>query len=193
MENLTDFIKKEKQKKEQQNPSSNPKSSLLSLKNALDGFESPVNNPILENVKKVDTIVESRENPNFVKPNLPGTPVQKIQQPHQTFDEKEDQFTRDLLMKSRQLVNKVTTQEPIQEQTYHPQPVQPDTYYNHQQSYQPSSQNNFDKNDAIKVLKDTLTDLYVTEKIESVIKDYLQTEEGKKLLKSIVIGLFKKK
>lgn len=187
MENLTDFIKQEKEKRVQETPTANPKNSLMELKNALDGFGTPISNPILENAKKVDTMVESKQNPSFVKPKIPNT---------QTFDEKEDQFNRDLLIKSREFVNKVAIQTPqnhiVEEKAYHPPKVEPD-YYNHIPQQKINNNGGFNNNDALKVLKDTITDLYVTEKIESVIKEYLQTDEGKKLLKSIVIGLFKKK
>mgnify|MGYP000563177084 CR=1 FL=1 len=197
MENLTEFIKQEKQKRPQQQPQNNIKNSLLSLKNALDGFENPSNNPILENVKKVDNMVEVKTNPNIVNNNGFVQPKvnQNTNKQQVDFNEKDDLFERELLMKSKQLANKLVNKDQmINEETYHPPKVEQNQQFEYNYQTKPMTDRHiFDKSDALKALKDTITDLYVNEKIENVIKEYLQTDEGKKLIKSIVIGLFKKK
>lgn len=199
MNNLNDFIKKERERKEIENPqpvqsAANVRSSLLALKNAVDGFGSLEGNPLIENIKKVETVVE-RKDQGFIKPTL-GT-KQPILDNNVHFNEKDDQFTKDLLMKTRQFISggvaNPITQPIIKEEIYHPQPVQPDYRYNHVNPSNFNIPNQVSKNDVLTALKDTITDLYVKERVESVIKEYLQTDEGKILIKSIVVGLFKKR
>jgi hypothetical protein len=204
MNNLSEFIKKERERKEIENPQpiqspTNVRSSLLALKNAVDGFGSLEGNPIIENIKKVETVVE-RKDQGFIQPTV-GTKPQSSRQPilenNVSYNEKDDQFTKDLLMKTRQFITgsgtNPITQPVIKEEIYHPQPVQPDYRYNHVNPSNFNTPNQVSKNDVLTALKDTITDLYVKERVESVIREYLQTDEGKMLIKSIVVGLFKKK
>ena len=200
MHNLSEFIRQERERKEQESPQpvqspANVRSSLLALKNAVDGFGSLEGNPLIENIKKVETVVE-RKDQGFIQPTV-GVKPQSFKQPiaesHVVYDEKDDKFTKDLLMKTRQFITggvHAPAPQPsvIKEDIYQPQPVQPDYRYN---TVPTTSQ--ISKSDALAALKDTITDLYVKERVESVIKEYLQTDEGKTLIKSIVIGLFKKK
>lgn len=203
MHNLSEFIKQERERKEVENPQpvqspANVRSSLLALKNAVDGFGSLEGNPLIENIKKVETVVE-RKDQGFIQPTVgvkPQSSKQPIAESNVVYDEKDDKFTRDLLMKTRQFitggsVNTNSAPQPsvIKEDIYHPQPVQPDYRYNTVSA----TASQISKSDALAALKDTITDLYVKERVESVIKEYLQTDEGKILIKSIVIGLFKKK
>lgn len=210
MNNLSEFIKKEREKKELESPQNvqspaNVRSSLMALKNAVDGFGPLEGNPLIENIKKVETVVERKDNSGFIQPNLgkPSSP-QKTMTTTGGYDiekEKEDQFTKDLLMKTRQFVtggahiNPTPQTRPfINEEVYHPEPTQPDHRYNY---INPSVLNvptkEISKHDVLGALKDTITDLYVKEKVETIIREYLQTDEGKMLIKSIVVGLFKKK
>jgi hypothetical protein len=199
MTDLSEFIKQERAKNPQQSPQSgaNVRSSLLALKNAVDGFGSLEGNPLIENIKKVETVVEKKDNNGFIPPvmgNNRPTAKAPVQEHQMMFEEKDDKFTKDLLMKTRQFVTGVpqVQQQPIIKESTIQQisEIQPEfgsRYTNPMQSISPS------KNDVMSALKDTITDLYVKEKVEAVIKEYLQTDEGKMLIKSIVVGLFKKK
>jgi hypothetical protein len=195
MHNLNDFIKKEREKREIENPQpvqspTNVRSSLLALKNAVDGIAPLQGNPIIENIKKVENVVERKTNNSFVQPILEKQNIET----NIPYEEKDDQFTKDLLMKTRQFITGAPSvqQQIVKENTIYQSPVvEPDVRYNH--NHLNVSGHSPSKNDILSALKDTITDLYVKEKIESVIKEYLQTDEGKTLIKSIVIGLFKKK
>lgn len=210
MDNLSELIKKEREKKEQESPQNvqspaNVRSSLMALKNAVDGFGSLEGNPLIENIKKVETVIERKDNNGFIQPNLgKQSPSQKIMTNTGGYDsekEKEDQFTKDLLMKTRQFVTGGTHVNPttpqtrpfINEEIHHPEPTQPDHRYNYINPSNFNIPNQVSKTDVLSALKDTITDLYVKEKVESIIREYLQTDEGKMLIKSIVVGLFKKK
>lgn len=204
MHDLNEFIKQEREKREMENPQPvqsavNVRSSLLALKNAVDGFGNLDGNPLIENIKKVETVIEKKDQ-TFIQPtvsNNQNLSKQSIKENNVVYDEKDDKFTKDLLMKTRQFISgsatNPVTQPIIKEEIYHPQPVQPDYRFNHVNSSNYNTPNQILKSDVLTALKDTITDLYVKERIESVIKEYLQTDEGKILIKSIVVGLFKKK
>jgi hypothetical protein len=203
MNDLKEFIEKERAKREVENPQpvqspASVRTSLLALKQAVDGFAPLEGNPLIENIKKVENVVE-RKDTNFIQPIPNNKPSTKSSVNNgMIYEEKDDKFTKELLLKTRQFITgsaggNITPM--INENTiYHPPVVEPDHRYNH---INPSVLNvpghNPSKNDVLSALKDTITDLYVKEKVESIIKEYLQTEEGKMLIKSIVIGLFKKK
>jgi hypothetical protein len=203
MNDLNKFIKEERAKREMENPQpvqspANVRNSLLALKNAVDGFAPLEGNPLIENIKKVENVVERKENSGFIQPvtGVKSTPKAPMQEPQMMFEEKEDKFTKDLLLKTRQFITGGTNVAPsmVTENTpYHPPVVEPDPRFNY---VNPSNFNYSQfpsKNDVLSALKDTITDLYVKEKVEAIIKEYLQTDEGKMLIKSIVVGLFKKR
>lgn len=202
--NLSEFIRKERERKEQENPQpvqspTNVRNALFALKNAVDGYGSLEGNPLIENIKKVENVVERKEQA-FIKPIVgqQQLPKQTIVENNINFDEKDDKFTKDLLMKTRQFITANTNvnsniQPIIKEETYHPKPIQPDYMYNHTNQANFNVHNNISKSEILSALKDTITDLYVKERVESIIREYLQTDEGKMLIKSIVVGLFKRK
>lgn len=202
MNNLTDFIKSEREKVEAETPrpvqnSANVRMSLMALKNAVDGHIPVEGNPILENIKKVDVIAEHKTPSNtFIEPSITNNqPKQKSTQPSVDLNEKEDQFTKDLLMKTRSFVTGggyvEPKKQPIREEFVQPDVspyIQPQVQH---QAYTPIQQ--IAKNEVLDALKDTITDLYVKEKVEKIIKDFLTSDEGKATIKSIVVNLFKKK
>lgn len=183
MYDLNSFIQEEKQKVQnvhEQQPKQNVKMSLLDLKRAVDSGTGLTNNPIVENIKKIDNIVEPVNNIN-----------EHIKYSNQSsFEEKEDEFTKQLLMKTREFVNnKIQPTQQVSE-NYNIQEIEPK--YIHPNKFNQTN-TEIPKENVIDVLKDTMLDLYVKEKVENIIKEYISSEEGKKLIKSIVVNLFKKK
>jgi hypothetical protein len=187
--NLNSFIAEERRKREPEQVNENTgnqkniKMSLLDLKNAIDMGVPVNNNPIVENIKKVENAVDKKI---YNKPDnnqIINNGYVENKQPN--YNEKEDEFTKQLLMKTREYVTggKHTIQENFQE------PIEP-KFVN---SKVFNSPNNLNKEAVIDTLKDTILDLYVKERVEGIIKEYLLSDEGNKLIKSIVVGLFKKK
>jgi hypothetical protein len=182
MQDLTSFIQQEKQKVQivQEQPKQNVKMSLLDLKRAVDSGTGLVNNPLVENIKKLDNIVE---------PVVGRTVTEQRKKPVNNFEEKEDEFTKQLLLKTREFV---TGKQQVQQvsENYNIQEIEP--RYVHPQTFNMTS-TEIAKESVIDVLKDTMLELYVKEKVEGIIKEFLTSDDGKKMIKSIVINLFKKK
>ena len=194
MNNISEFIETERKKRQQESPqTANVKMSLMDLKKSLDGNAPLSGNPILEKIKQVDVITENKSN-NFIETSLTNQKPQIQNQRVQSTDlnEKEDQFTRDLLAKTRSFLTGGEYVESQRKQITE-EFIQPDITKNNTPQYKQQSNSLIHKKDIMDTLKDTIMDLYVKERVESIIKEYLTSDEGKKVIKSIVIGLFKKK
>jgi hypothetical protein len=189
MHDLNSFIQEEKQKAQQhtqnsqEQPKQNVKMSLLDLKRAVDSGTTLNNNPLVETIKKIDNIVE---------PVVGGTVTeQRTNKNTNNFEEKEDEFTKQLLLKTREFMSgKQSTPQPVSE-NYNIQEIEPN--HVHPKSFNKMSTEVPNKQNVIDVLKDTMLELYVKEKVEGIIKEYITSDEGKKMIKSIVVNLFKKK
>jgi len=185
MQDLNSFIQAEKQRVQnvqnlQEQPKQNVKMSLLDLKRAVDSGTGLANNPLVETIKKIDNIVEP----------VGGTVTeQRTSTKNINFEEKEDEFTRQLLLKTKEFM---TGKQPVQQvsENYNIQEIEPK--YVHPQTYNKVN-TEIPKENVIDVLKDTILELYVKERVEGIIKEYITSDEGKKIIKSIVINLFKKK
>lgn len=185
MQDLTSFIQTEKQKREmEQQPKQNVKMSLLDLKRAVDSGSGLVGNPLVENIKKID---------NKIEPVVGGTVTEQktvTRNPHQDiYSEKEDEFTKQLLMKTREFMGGKQPSQNITE-NYNTDVIEP--RYVHPNKINQSG-NLLPKESIIDALKDTMLELYVKERVEGILKEYLTSDEGKQMIKSIVINLFKKK
>lgn len=185
MQDLTSFIQQEKQKREmEQQPKQNVKMSLLDLKRAVDSGSGLAGNPLVENIKKID---------NKIEPVVGGTVTEQkspAKNPHQDmYAEKEDEFTKQLLMKTREFMGGKQPSQNITE-NYNTETIDP--RYVHPNKMNPSN-GLVPKESVIDVLKDTMLELYVKERVEGIIKEYLTSNEGKQMIKSIVVNLFKKK
>lgn len=193
MSNLNEFIEQERKKKEVgvQNPA-NVRMSLMALKNAVDGHTHIDGNPLIENIKRVDNFIQKKDGINgFVEPSISKQPIQN--NTPVSYDEKDDKFTKDLLMKTREFVSGGGYINEQPKQQLREEFIQPDItpQYKTQKSFNPIQE--VSKSEAMDILKDTITDLYVKEKVEGIIKEYIKSDEGKQLIKNIVVGLFKKK
>lgn len=195
MQDLNSFIQAEKQKVQQmstqtsQQPKGNVKMSLLDLKNAVESGTPLNNNPLVENIKKIDNTLD----PVAVSSKSMRSPVVN----GNVFEEKEDEFTKQLLMKTRDFIsNKIPTQQPSVQQMYEGyniHEINPKSQQVHTTSVPNTSNIQIPKDAAMDLLKDTMLELYVKEKVEGIIKDFLISDEGKLLVKSLVLNLFKKK
>jgi hypothetical protein len=175
MQDLTSFIQQEKQKKEtEQQPKQNVKMSLMDLKRAVDSGSGLVGNPLVETIKKID---------NKIDPVVGATVTEQKsvrRNPNQDiYTEKEDEFTKQLLMKTREFMGGKQPSQNITE--------------NIQSNYVHPTTSSLPKENVMDVLKDTMLELYVKEKVEGIIKEFLTSDHGKKLIKEIVVNLFKKK
>lgn len=220
MENLNDFINQERKRRELENPQpvqqqANVKNSLLALKNMVDGHIPVGNNPLVESIKKVEKVVEHNDNGGFIKPNVsaPSSSVAPAVKPmvyedyekplpnytagygSSNVDPREKQAMMDLMLKTRKnlLGQEIPKEFGFNESVQHPPKVEQDFTQFYRSMPKQNAGVGIDKDDVIKTLKDTILELYVKERVEDIIKEYLQTDEGKMLLKSIVVGLFKKK
>jgi hypothetical protein len=184
MQDLNSFIQAEKQKVQnvqnlQEQPKQNVKMSLLDLKRAVDSGTGLSNNPLVETIKKIDNIVE---------PVVGGTVTeQRASTKNNNFEEKEDEFTRQLLLKTKEFMTGKQAVQQVSE-NYNIQEIEP----KYPQTFNKVN-TEIPKENVIDVLKDTMLELYVKEKVEGIIKEYITSDEGKKIIKSIVINLFKKK
>lgn len=177
MEDLNSIIQKERKLREENKPKANPKASLLDLKKALDNGTGVVNNNIVENVKKIEKIDEQ---PNMVKPSI-------NKNMSNNYDEKEDEFTKQLLMKTKQFMSGYNSDE-NQKNVVSEHNVK--EVINQPNNYKSVPEHDIDVEG---VLKDTIMNLYVRERVENILKEYLLSDEGKKMIKTIVVSLFKKK
>ena len=185
MQDLNLFIQQEKAKREMgQEPKQNVKMSLLDLKRAVDTGSGLVGNPLVETIKKID---------NKIDPIVGGTISEqktvKRNSDQEIYSEKEDEFTRQLLMKTREFMGGKQSNQNITE-NYNTDTIEP--RYIHPNKINPSG-NLVPKETVIEVLKDTMLELYIKERVEGILKEYLTSDEGKQMIKSIVVNLFKKK
>jgi hypothetical protein len=185
MQDLTSFIQQEKQKREmEQQPKQNVKMSLLDLKRAVDSGSGLLGNPLVESIKKIENKIEP-----VVGGNVTEQKTVKRSPNQEKYAEKEDEFTKQLLMKTREFMVGKESSQNITE-NYNTEAIEP--RYVHPNKMNPSN-NLVPKESVMDVLKDTMLELYVKERVEGILKEYLTSNEGKQMIKSIVVNLFKKK